>query len=162
MSTDSSISIYNPAMPDELKEEALRKNSEALYKQANGQAAQIVLNVSTTDVVTYSTTANFIEIKEFTKSFTTSGGLIVFSVSVSIRSIVNSYSSSLALIVDDVLLAGGDSFTNGCPFTAAKNMSAGSHTVKLYIRTNQGSDTWQLNNAGTVGTSVLQAIEYLI
>jgi hypothetical protein len=73
---DSSIPVYNPAMPDELKEEALRKNSEALYKQANSTAANLIASVSVTIGENITGGAADANITALTKAFSASGGLI--------------------------------------------------------------------------------------
>jgi hypothetical protein len=155
-----SISIYNPNMPDELKEEALRKNSESLGRVANNRAVNILADVSSTAQVgpySSSTYANISPV--FSVGFASSGGIVEVNCNMVAFNGVGC-NQNISIYIDSVLKAEVVFYTMGGNIRWIGSLAAGNHKAEIKWAT--GANIY-LNYAAFRATkSTMQIVEYII
>ena len=157
-----SVSLYNPDMPKDLKEEALRKNSEVLSNLANNSAVNLLISSQnkTAELFNTSTLTNMLGMN---KAFTSNGGSIFIFANIHGENAYAGY-NIFALFLDGVekvrkaFGAGATGSNAGVTLFWIENLAAGNHKVEIKAAVSAGGVATPLTNY----TNELFVIEILL
>lgn len=155
MTDQITVPLYNPDMPEELKGEALKRNSEALGQLAAGKGMNILASIQS-KIEQDITSATPVNISALTSAFSSSGGtfLIVANIDFANSTAVNNF---VYLYLDGALKTKKASFINGTIYgnlilVWIEKLSQGNHKVEIKAST----------TGGTFSTPYLAASELFI
>lgn len=126
--------IYNAASTDEIKERVLRENFQRMGSALSKANVNLLAYIQKKTQSKYDTGGAWIEIADFSKGVTVSGGLIEINASFSILPVNDNY--SLALLVNEdikIVKHGSGANWQTTAFTFCESIQAGNMSVKIKL-----------------------------
>jgi len=152
--------IYNPESPDDVKDSVLRENMQRIGSALSKANVNLLTYAQKKDTKTYDTGGAWIEISEFSKGITVSGGIVEINASLNLYT--NNVNYYIALLVNNETKIskrglGSDSWQT-MAFCYCDSIPSGRVSVKIMISC---SGSVVLNSSTGSTTSEMVIKEYL-